>query len=631
MTTFSILEFPRTEGAVYMLRTLQKLQEQHIIQIEDGAILIWPLGSRKPRIKQLRHLSGVDTLSGAFWGLLVGLLFAVPFFGMATGTVIGTLAGHFARYGLDEHFINGVRNQITEGTSALFLMTTGAVMDKVVTSIKGMPFEIISTSLTLEQEALLREAFGESSRAEIPTDWREEYAYTLGLQAYIYGFPWAFLSQLRWQWATQPVDPGKTPYAAINHFWHARALMDATYQTGRYPDNDTMFSVAWVNVREEPVILSHPDMGERYFTFQLASLDSDNFAYVGTRSTGQCAGHYAIVGPGWQGRLPPDVQVLQPSRTPTVLIFGRTMVDGPQDLTNVQALQKHYRLTPLRLWNRPGTPVPEEHTFWPPFDAATDPLAVWKTMNRAMTEEPPEARHDVLLKLFATIGVGPNQHVELMDASTQRGLARAAATGSQFNEAVFNQGGSGKRVNGWRYPPPTIGRAGLHDDFVTRAALQCAAIIAPDPQEAVHFVLERDSDDQPLSGMRHYCLRFTPYGLPKVSAFWSITMYSADHNLVENPIDRYSIGSRTSEVVHDPDGGLTLFIQNEPPEDDRVLNWLPAPRGQFNLILRTYLPAREIVEQTWQPPALEPLPRVTSQRQKKAIIARKETNHFSEK
>jgi hypothetical protein len=446
----------------------------------------------------------------------------------------------------------------------------------------------------------------ENSIADVWTDWREEYAYTLGLQAYIYGFPWVYLSQLRWQWVTQPVNPDTTPYAALNHFWHQKSLTDAQYYDGGSPNNDTMYSIAWLNVQEQPVILSHPDMGKRYYTFELASLDADNFAYVGTRTTGQYAGHYAIVGPGWQGSLPPGVHALAPSRTPTVLIYGRTLVDGPEDVEHVRALQKHYRLTPLSQWDQPGTQMPQDRTIWQPFDPTLDPLATWKTMNRAMTEEPPEVRHAALLRLFTTIGIGPNQQVECLDAGTRRGLVRAAKEGPQFLAAVFRQGGPGKRVNGWLYPPPTLGRVGQHDDFVTRAALQVAAtIIANDPQEAVYLTVQTDGNGQLLNGTRRYCLRFGLGGLPPVHAFWSLTLYGMDHNLVENPIDRYSIGDRTPELVRDSDGGLTLFIQNEPPVGEQMLNWLPAPQGPFNLILRAYLPTREIVEQLWQPPALQ--------------------------
>ena len=441
------------------------------------------------------------------------------------------------------------------------------------------------------------------------TDWREEYAYTLGLQAYIYGFPWVFLPQLRWQWVTQPAQSEMTPYAALNHFWHAKALADATYRDGGSPNNDTMYSIAWVDVREESVVLSHPDMGERYYTFELASLDSDNFAYVGTRTTGSPAGHYAIVGPGWKGSLPPGVNALAPSRTPSVLILGRTLVDGPQDVANVRALQAHYQLTPLSLWGQPGAQVPEDRHVWQPFNPKTDPLAAWKTMNRAMTEEPPEARHAALLKLFATIGVGPNQQVERLDEASQRGLARAAEEGPKLLAAVITQGGSSKWVNGWLYPPPIMGRAGLHDDFLTRAAIQClGGIIANDPEEAVYLNVQTDGQGQPLTGDKRYRLHFAPDGLPKVNAFWSLTLYGKDNNLVANPLNRYSIGDRTPGLRRDPDGGLTLSVQSDPPGAEQASNWLPAPKAPFYLILRTYLPAREIVEQTWQPPALQERP-----------------------
>ena len=145
-----------------MQRTLQKLQEQRQIHIEDGAIVTWPLGARHPRIKQLSDLAGIGALGGGFWGMLFGLLFSVPFFGVTTGTVIGALASHFARYGIDEDFFKGVRNQIMEGTSALFLLTNGATLDKVVSTIKkGMQFDLISTNLSEAQEEQLREAFGE--------------------------------------------------------------------------------------------------------------------------------------------------------------------------------------------------------------------------------------------------------------------------------------------------------------------------------------------------------------------------------------------------------------------------------------------------------------------------------------
>jgi uncharacterized membrane protein len=161
MATLTVLEFPTAEGAQTMLSTLENLQKQQLIQIEDGAIITWPEGARKPKTQQLRSMTGAGALGGAFWGMLFGLLFFVPFFGMAVGAAMGALAGHFARYGIDENFIEQVRSKVTPGTSALFLLTSGAVMDKVAAAVKGQQFELIQTNLSKEQEDQLREAFAE--------------------------------------------------------------------------------------------------------------------------------------------------------------------------------------------------------------------------------------------------------------------------------------------------------------------------------------------------------------------------------------------------------------------------------------------------------------------------------------
>jgi uncharacterized membrane protein len=159
--TLVVLEFPTAEGAQVLLGRLEALQKQQLITVNDGAIVTWPAGAKKPKTEQLRDMTGVGALGGAFWGMLFGLLFFVPFFGLAVGAAMGALAGHFAHYGIDDDFINSVRSKITPGTSALFLLTSGGVLDKVVEAVKDIPFEIIQTNLSKEQEAQLKAAFGE--------------------------------------------------------------------------------------------------------------------------------------------------------------------------------------------------------------------------------------------------------------------------------------------------------------------------------------------------------------------------------------------------------------------------------------------------------------------------------------
>ncbi len=159
MATLVVLKFPTADGAERMLATLENLQKQQLIQIEDGAIVTWPVGSKKPKTRQLSSATGIGALGGAFWGMLFGLLFFIPFFGLAVGAAIGALVGHFSHYGIDENFINQVRAKVTEGTSALFLLTSGAVVDKIAETVKDQQFEIIQSNLSKEQEDKLRADF----------------------------------------------------------------------------------------------------------------------------------------------------------------------------------------------------------------------------------------------------------------------------------------------------------------------------------------------------------------------------------------------------------------------------------------------------------------------------------------
>ena len=161
MATLSVLKFDTPDGAKQMEQTLLALQKQQLITIQDAAIVTWPQGKKGPKTEQLHSLAGQGALMGAFWGMLFGLIFFVPFFGLAVGAAMGALSGKFADYGIDDNFIKQTRDKVTEGTSALFLLTGGAVMDKLAPAVKGQKFEIISTNLPKEQEDELRKAFSE--------------------------------------------------------------------------------------------------------------------------------------------------------------------------------------------------------------------------------------------------------------------------------------------------------------------------------------------------------------------------------------------------------------------------------------------------------------------------------------
>lgn len=440
--------------------------------------------------------------------------------------------------------------------------------------------------------------------AQAPAGWRREYAYTLGEQAFIYGFPYVYNARLRYDWVTQPPPTELTPYSAVNHFWHARILFDDSDHENRAPNNDTLYSAGWVDLSTEPVILSHPDMGDRYFTFELVGFTSDNYGYVGRRVTGSRAGDFALVGPGWSGDLPQGVRRTATAPTPWILVLGRTLVEGEKDLPAVHDLQDQYRLTPLSLFGEEGAVVPERRDVLEPADSARDPLGTWKTLNAVLAENPPSQHHELLLKQFAQIGVGPGLDVDAQPEPVKQGLVAAAAAGMPLLEDQFHSGDWATLINGWRYPPPQMGHFG--DDFVKRAAEQAMfGIAANDLEEAMYLVAFDDADGAKLSTGR-YEIRFGPGRQPPVDAFWSLTAYNADRNLIGNPIGRYSIGDRTPGLVTDPDGTLTLSLQPDSPGPDREANWLPIPQeGGWFTMLRMYLPRPEAVDAQWECPPIK--------------------------
>jgi len=229
----------------------------------------------------------------------------------------------------------------------------------------------------------------------------------------------------------------------------ARQLVDATQLNGGAPNNHTLYSRAWVNLKDEPYILSVPEIADRYYTMEIVDFMGDNFAYVGTRATGTRAGNYAIVGPDWQGTLPDGVKRLPPSSTPWIFILGRTYISGASDLDAAHAIQDKYKLTPLSQWGKADDGPAKGSEIWKPLDPKTDPLAEWKTINRAMIEVPPSASDADMLQSFARIGVGPRLDVDAQDASTKQGLARAAVDGKKIIAEAFTDGYLQKAVNGW--------------------------------------------------------------------------------------------------------------------------------------------------------------------------------------
>lgn len=425
---------------------------------------------------------------------------------------------------------------------------------------------------------------------------REDYAYAIGVEAYIYSYPLVEMYRVRYKRLFDPVDgvPSR-----LNEFHHVRDLLDYKATAVVAPNNDTLYSTAWLDLAKEPMVLEVPASPGRYYVMQFMDFYTNNFALVGTRTTGSKAGTYVIVGPDWKGELPKNVKRID-APTNAVWLLGRTLVDGPDDLAAVHAQQDRYKLIPLSNWRNKTVPKPQALPDMRPYKVET-PLQFFEFADLALHENPPSAREAALMSVFGEVGVGPGKTFTTagMFPATVRGLTRAVEDGEKIVAANRRHTAP---VNGWRPPSPNSGRFG--DDYLLRAVTAKYALAALNPDEDYSFALGLGGNNA-MQGDHNYVLRFEKGQLPPVNAFWSLTMYHAPNLfLVDNPIHRYSIGDRTRGLKYGKDGSLTIYIQHDSPGPDKESNWLPAPAGPFAIGLRCYNPTQAITSGTWKPPAI---------------------------
>lgn len=449
---------------------------------------------------------------------------------------------------------------------------------------------LLTAGLLLTSSALAQDNSAKPLTAE---QAREEHAYTVGVQAYVYGFPVVEMFRVRHARVFDPANKNRVP---LNQFAHRRQLLDHTYKLVVSPNNDTLYSSAWLDLSSEPIVLHVPDSKGRYVSFQLMDFYTNNFAHVRADTVGK-EGKAGIVGPGWRGTLPAGVARID-APTNAVLVIARTLVDGKEDLPSVHALQDQYRLTTLS-----GRPARSSRPEPLPYDLS-DPLNFFVMLNAGLRENPPPAREAALMSLFGKIGVGPDRtfHIEKLDPTTARGLRRAIEAGKQII-ATADPGGL-TLPGGWLLPPKEIGNYG--DNYLLRAHVAMKGLGALSPEEAVYLVTTVDDQTRPLDGRYRYVLRLGKGDAPPVKAFWSLTMVRLPERLfVENPLGRYAIGDRTRGLQQGADGSVEIYLQHESPGKEKETNWLPAPKGLFDLTWRAYLPKGSYHDGAWRPPAVK--------------------------
>ena len=447
--------------------------------------------------------------------------------------------------------------------------------------------------------------------AEAQNAITEQEAHAIGVNAYLYLYPLITMDVTRKQ--STNIEPGKeVGKGPMNTFTNVAEYPPANYKTVVRVNFDTLYSIAWLDLTKEPMIVSAPDTNGHYYLLPMLDMWTDVFASPGWRTTGTQAGNFLVTPPGWTGNVPVGMTRIS-APTPMVWIIGRTKTDGPQDYDAVHKIQAGYRATPLSEWGK--TAKPAEVKIDPTIDMKTPP----KVQVDAMAAErffgyaaellkvnPPHITDQPIVAQMRKIGIelGKSFDMTKLDPAVRNALAGAPEEAQKL--MAWKVPTLARVANGWSMNTDTMGVYGNY--YLKRAIVAQVGLGANLPEDAIYPINLGDETGKPLDGANKYTLHFDKNDMPPVSAFWSVTLYDSEGFQVANPLNRFAISS-WMPFKYDADGSLDLYFQNESPGNDKEANWLPAPKGAFNLTMRLYAPRSEALTGKWNPP---PVTRVQS-------------------
>jgi hypothetical protein len=455
----------------------------------------------------------------------------------------------------------------------------------------------------------------------------EQEAHAIGVDAYLYFYSLVTMDITRKQISN--IEPGKGFGGPMNTFVNIPEYPAADMKTVVRPNFDTLYSSGWLDLTKEPVIVSVPDTGGRYYLLPMLDMWTDVFASPGWRTTGTEAGNFIIIPPGWRPdlrdrlveefKLPKDIQRID-APTSYVWIIGRTKTDGPQDYEAVHKVQAAYKITPLSRWGKAieATPVKIDPTV----DMKTPPKVQVDTMPAAkyfayaaelMKLQPPHITDQPIIARMKRIGIEPGKSFDFENADpvVKKALEGAPTDAQKLMEWKIPT--LARVVNGWSMNTDTMGVYGNY--YLKRAIVAQLGLGANLPEDAIYPLNLGDDSGKPLDGANRYTIHFDKATIPPVNAFWSITLYDQQGFQVANSLNRFAVSS-WMPFQYSPDGSLDLYFQNESPGADKEANWLPSPRGSFNLCLRLYAPKSEALTGKWNPPPVmrvQEVPALTTQ------------------
>jgi hypothetical protein len=431
----------------------------------------------------------------------------------------------------------------------------------------------------------------------------EQDAQAIGVEAYLFFYPLVTMELTRRQLTNVARPDGF--HAPMNAFANVPAFPTADMKAVVRPNFDTLYSSAWLDLTQEPMIVSVPGTHGRYYLLPMLDMWTDVFASLGWRTTGTQPGDFAVTPPGFSGSLPAGAARID-APTPYVWIIGRTKTDGPPDYDAVHAIQAGYKVTPLSQWGKQAqAPVgrvdPAIDMKTPP-KVAVDKMPAGKFFALAaeiLKLQPPHITDQPILARTRRIGIEPGKSFDIdkVDPAIRSALGTVPEEAQKLMAWKVNT--LAQVANGWSMNTDTMGVYGNY--YLKRAIVAQVGLGANLPEDAIYPLNLADETGKPLDGANAYVLNFEKGAAPPANAFWSITLYDDQGYQAPNSLNRFALSS-WMPFKYNPDGSLDLYVQSESPGADRQPNWLPAPKGPFNLTMRLYAPKGEALTGKWNPP-----------------------------
>lgn len=458
-------------------------------------------------------------------------------------------------------------------------------------------------------------SFGVACTLSTP-DITPEEAKSIAKEAYIYGLPMVVNYKTMYMYALNEKSPEyKGPFNFLGCAARVYTPEDKAIVT---PNSDTPYCMGWMNISEEPMIISLPEMeAERFYHFQLVDLYTHNFAYLGTLTTGNEAGKYLIASQSWKGEKPEGIDDVIHCETDIFFVVVRTQLMNEADLDNVKRIQSEYELQSSSAYLGKEVPKAASTNNFPEWNEGDQfTSASFKYLDVMLSLLKPVKQEKELMLRFAKLGIGTNNAFDInrFDEEVQKAIEEGVKEGFQEIETFIKKYASdplaSAKIFGTREFLENSAKENyqLEDFYILRAVAAHMGLYGNSGAEAIYPTYLMDSNGVPLNAADNkYTITFQKGQLPPVKAFWSLTMYDGKTQLfIHNPLDRYLLNTNMEEnFVYGDDGALTLYIQKDSPGKELESNWLPAPDGSFYMVMRLYGPETEVLEGKWMPPALD--------------------------